>query len=137
MAPHGTPGLSPGERLAARWLHYVAFGSLFAVAYGWLALAGRFPPWLLFGLLAVSLAKDGYDEYRLRRGGRPLAYVGVEHAPSNVVLLVLLLGGLLDPVGALAGVSLWTWAVALATADLAFDLSQDLRASSRGRTPGG
>lgn len=128
MAPHVTPGLSPTERLAARWLHYVAFAALFAIVYGGLALAGRFPGWLLFGVLLVSLAKDGYDEYRLRRGGWPLVYAGVEHAPSNVVLLVLLLSGLLDPVGSFVGVSAWSWAILLAAGDLVFDVSQDFRA---------
>ena len=128
MAPHATPGLTPTERLAARWLHYVGFGVLFAVVYGGLALSGRFSRWLLFGVLFVSLGKDVYDEYRLQRGDPPLLYAGVEHAPSNLVLLVLLLSGLLDPAGSFAGVSAWSWAVLLAAVDLVFDVSQDLRA---------
>ena len=126
--PQATPGLSATERLATRWHHYVAFGGLFAVVYGWLALSGRFPGWLLFGVLFVSLTKDVYDEYRLRRGDPPLIYAGVEHAPSNAVLLVLLLSGWLVPAGAFLGVSSWSWAVLLAAVDLVFDVSQDLRA---------
>ena len=129
--PHSTPGLSATEYLAARGLHYLAFGALFAVVYGGLALSDRFPRWLLFGVLLVSLAKDGYDEYRLRRGRPPLIYAGVEHAPSNVVLLALLLSGLLVPAGSFVGVPAWSWAVALAAGDLVFDVSQDLRAYSR------
>lgn len=117
--------------MAARWPYYVAFTALFAAVYGWLALSGRFPRWLLFGVLVVSLAKDVYDEYRLRRGDPPMIYAGVEHAPSNLVLLVLLLSGVLVPTGALLGASAWSWAVLLAAADLVFDVSQDLRAYSR------
>ena len=126
--PHSTPGLTATERLAARWHHYVAFGALFALVYGGLALAGRFPRWLLFGLLAVSIGKDVLDEFRLRQGAPPLVYAGVEHAPSNVVLLVLLLSGTLAPAGAFLGVSAWSWALVLAAFDLVFDVSQDLRA---------
>lgn len=131
MVPHSTPGRRSDRRLVARWPHYVAFTALFGAAYGGLALAGRFPRWLLFGVLLVSLAKDVYDEYRLRRGQPPLIYAGVEHAPSNVVLLALSLSGVLVPTGAFVGVSAWSWAVTLAAVDLVFDVSQDLRAYSR------
>ena len=130
MSPPAPAG-RPSARPLTRWPYYLAFGALFAIAYGGLALAGRFPRWLLFGVLLVSLGKDVYDEYLLRRGGGPLIYAGVEHAPSNVVLLALLLSGLLVPAGSFAGVSAWSWAVLLAAVDLVFDVSQDLRAYSR------
>ena len=129
--PNARPGRPATGRLAARWRHYVAFGALYVVVYGGLALAGRFPRWLLFGLLLVSLGKDLLDEYRLRRGGGPLVYAGIEHAPSDVVLLVLLLAGTLVPAGSFLGASAWSWAVLLAAVDLVLDVSQDLRAYSR------
>lgn len=78
----------------------------------------------------ASLAKDLVDEYRLQRGRAPVAYAGVEHAPSNAILLVFLATGLVDPAGAHAGVPLEYWAGGLAALDLVFDLSQDLRAES-------
>ena len=127
MSPPATSG-RPVADVAARWPYYFVFGTLFAVVYGGLTLAGRFPRWLLFGVLFVSLGKDVYDEYRLRRGGEPLIYAGVEHAPSNVVLLALLLSGLLEPSGSVLGVSAWSWAALLAAVDLVFDVSQDIRA---------
>lgn len=127
--PHRTPDLTPRERLAARTGHYLVFTLLFLVVYGGVVLRlGRFPEPLLLGILVVSLAKDLYDELRLRRGGMPLAYRGIEHAPSNAVLIAFILGGIIDPMGTVGGVSVETLALALAIVDLAFDLSQDLRA---------
>ena len=124
-----SPGPSPGERLLARAGHYAAFFLLFGVVYGGVVLAnGEIPDAALFCVLFASLLKDAYDEYRLRRGLRPLTYGGVEHAPSNAVLLALLLGGYVDPAGAFVGVTARTWAVGLAGGDLLFDLSQDARA---------
>ena len=127
--PHRTTDGSPSTRISARLWHYVASGLAFGVVYGWFVVErGGVPDALLFGVLLVSLAKDAYDEIRLRRGDGPLVYGGVEHSPSNAILLVLLLGGGVDPTGAFAGVSAHAWAVVLAAFDLAFDLSQDLRA---------
>lgn len=127
--PHGTPGLGPRERLIARGWHYLGYTLFFLLLYGGLRVAlGRFPRWLLFVVLVGSLLKDGFDEWRLRRGGQPLAYAGVEHAPSNVVLGGFLLAGVVDPAGAFLGVPARDWALALAAVDLLFDLSQDARA---------
>ena len=127
--PHGTPGLTPRERLVARAGHYLAFTLLFLALYGGVVVAlGRFPEPLLLAILVGSLAKDAYDEVRLRRGGMPLGYAGIEHAPSNAVLIAMTLGGVIDPAGMVGGVSVETLSLALAAVDLVFDLSQDLRA---------
>lgn len=127
--PHGTPGLSPRQRLVARGWHYLAYGLLFALVYGGVRLYfGEFPEWLLFAVLVGSLLKDVYDELRLRRGGQPLAYAGVEHAPSNAVLIIFLLTGFVTPAGAVLGFPASDVAVWLAGFDLLFDLSQDMRA---------
>lgn len=127
--PHGTPGLTPRERLAARVGHYLAFTLFFLAVYGGVVVAvGRFPEPLLLAILVGSFAKDLYDEVRLQRGGVPLGYAGIEHAPSNAVVIWLILGGVIDPTGVLWGVPVETLALALASVDLVFDLSQDLRA---------
>lgn len=127
--PHRTPGLSRRERVLARLGHYAGFTLLFAAVYaGVVRYYGRLPEGLLFGVLGASLLKDLLDEYRLRRGGRPLAYAGVEHAPSNLVLLAMLAAGYVDPAGSFAGISLLRWGLGLAAADLFFDLWQDARA---------
>lgn len=127
--PHRTPDLTPRERLAARTGHYLAFTLLFLALYGGIVVVlGRFPEPLLLGVLVVSLAKDLYDEVRLRRGGTPLGYAGIEHAPSNAVLIAFILGGVVDPTGTVGGVSVELVALGLAAVDLVFDLSQDLRA---------
>lgn len=123
------PGLSARERLLARASHYVAFGVLFSLLYGGIVLVrGGFPPWLLLAVLVGSLLKDVYDEIRIQRGGQPLAYAGIEHTPSNLVLLAFLLSGVVDPAGSLFGVPVETLAVGLAVVDTVFDLSQDARA---------
>lgn len=102
--PHGTPGLSPRQRLLARGWHYLAYTVLFVVVYGGiLATTGAFPTWLLFAVLVGFLLKDVYDEIRLQRGGQPLVYAGIEHAPSNGVLIVFLLSGLVAPTGSILG----------------------------------
>ncbi len=127
--PHGSPGLTARERLAARGGRYLAFTLLFLAVYGGVVVGvGRFPEPLLLAILGGSLAKDLYDEVRLQRGGVPLGYAGIEHAPSNAVLIWLILGGVIDPLGALWGVPVETLALVLAAVDLVFDLSQDLRA---------
>lgn len=127
--PHGREGLSPRQRLIARGWHYLAYSVLFLVVYGGVRLyLGRFPEWLLFGVLVASLLKDVYDEVRLRRGGQPLAYAGVEHAPSNAVLIGFILVGFVEPSGAVLGFPARDVALGLAVVDLLFDLSQDLRA---------
>jgi len=127
--PHGTPGLSPRQRLLARGWHYFGYGVLFALVYGGIrVLTGEFPAWLLFAVLVVSVLKDLYDEIRLQRGGQPLAYAGIEHAPSNAVLIVFILSGFIDPTGTLLGVPARNVALGLAAVDLVFDLSQDMRA---------
>lgn len=127
--PHRTPGLSPLERLAARGWHYVAYTIVFLLSYGGIRIGlGYFPDWLLFGVLIASLAKDLYDEYRLQQDRQPLAYAGVEHAPSNVVLLMFLRADIIMPTGTLAEIPASYWAAGLASLDLVFDLSQDLRA---------
>ena len=111
-----------------RWRQYVASTLASLAVYGGVRLyLGSLPVALLFGALGVSIAKDLYDEYRIRRGRPPLLYAGVEHAPSNAVLLALLATGFVDPPGAVGGVPLADWAMGLAVFDLAFDLSQDLR----------
>ena len=89
---------------------------------------GQFPEWLLFAVLVGSLLKDAYDEIRLQRGGQPLAYAGVEHAPSNAVLIAFLLSGFIDPTGTVVGVPARDVALGIAVVDLLFDLSQDMRA---------
>jgi hypothetical protein len=127
--PHGTPGLTTRERLVARVGHYLAFGLLFLVVYGGVVLVlGRFPEPLLLGILVVSFAKDLYDEVRLRRGGMPLGYAGIEHAPSNAVLIAMILAGVIDPAGTVVGVPVEPVALVLAAVDLVFDLWQDARA---------
>lgn len=129
--PHGTPGLSRRERFAARLLHYAAFTLFFLLLYGgirfWL---GRFPKDLLVGVLVASLAKDLIDEVLLALGRAPLAYAGVEHAPSNAILLGFLATGVVEPTGSLSGVPVTYWAGGLAALDLVLDLSQDLRAEA-------
>lgn len=127
--PHGTPGLSPRQRLLARGWHYLAYTVFFLLVYGGIRVAtGEFPTWLLFAVLVVSLLKDVYDEIRLRRGDQPLAYAGVEHAPSNVVLILFLLSGFVAPTGTVLGFPARHVALWLAGIDLVFDLSQDMRA---------
>lgn len=127
--PHGTPGLSPRQRLVARGWHYLAYTVLFLVLYGGIRVwTGGFPEWLLFAVLVGSLLKDVYDELRLQRGGQPLGYAGVEHAPSNAILIAFLLSGFIDPTGTVLGVSARNIALGLAVIDLLFDLSQDMRA---------
>ena len=126
--PDGTPGLGPRERLLARGLHYVVFGVLFLGIYGAIVrFTGAFPTWLLLAILALSLLKDLYDEVRLRRGSQPLAYAGIEHTPSNLVLLGFLLFDVVDPVGTVLGVPVESLAVGLAVVDTVFDLWQDAR----------
>lgn len=127
--PHGTPGLSPRQRLVARGWHYLAYSVLFLLLYGGIRVStGRFPEWLLFAVLVGSLLKDVYDELRLQRGGQPLGYAGVEHAPSNAVLIAFLLSGFVDPTGTVAGLPARDVALGIAVVDLLFDLSQDMRA---------
>ncbi len=127
--PHGTPGLSPRQRLVARGWHYLAYTVFFLAVYGGVrVVTGGFPEWLLFAILIVSLLKDVYDEIRLQRGGQPLAYAGVEHTPSNVVLIAFLLAGIVEPAGTVAGFPARDVALWLAGVDLVFDLSQDMRA---------
>lgn len=144
--PHGTPGLTPRERLVARAGHYVGFTLLFLAIYGGTVYTlGRFPEPLLLGILVVSLAKDIYDEVRLRRGRMPLGYAGIEHAPSNAVLIGFVLAGVIEPAGTVGSVvgpavdvvdptgtvgdlSVESVALGLAVVDLLFDISQDLRA---------
>ena len=127
--PHGTPGLSPRQRLVARGWHYLGYSVLFLLLYGGIRVStGQFPEWLLFAVLVGSLLKDVYDEIRLQRGGQPLAYVGVEHAPSNAVLIAFLLSGFIDPTGTIIGVPARNVALGIAVVDLLFDLSQDMRA---------
>ncbi|WP_435064619.1 hypothetical protein [Halobaculum sp. EA56] len=127
--PHGTSGLTVRERLVARAWHYVAFGVLSLAVYGGIVvLLGRFPGWLLLAILVGSLLKDVYDEYRLRRGRDPLGYAGIEHAPSNAVLIAFLLLDVIEPAGTVLGVSVESLALGIAVVDLAFDLSQDARA---------
>ncbi len=129
--PHRTPGLTARERLAARAVHYVGYAAFFGLLYGGVRYGlGRFPDALLFGVLLGSVAKDLYDEYRLRRGRQPLAYAGVEHAPSNLVLLAFLATGVVAPSGAIAGVPAGHWAAGIAAFDLAFDLWQDSRSGA-------
>ena len=126
---HRTTDGSASARLLGRIWQYAAFALLFGGVYGWFVVErGGIPDVLLFGVLVVSLAKDVYDEIRLQRGDGPLVYAGVEHSPSNAILLGLLLAGYVDPGGAFAGVAASTWAAGLAAFDLLFDLSQDLRA---------
>ena len=127
--PHGTPGLTPRQRLVARGWHYLVFSVLFLVVYGGIRLVtGGFPEWLLFTVLVGSGLKDVYDEVRLQRGGQPLAYAGIEHSPSNAILIVFLLSGFIDPAGSVLGVSARNVALVIAVADLLFDISQDMRA---------
>lgn len=127
--PHDTPGLAPHERLVARLWHYVAYSILFLLVYGGVRLSlGYFPDALLFGILIISVLKDVYDEYRLQRGGQPLGYAGFEHTPSNLVLIVFLAGGFIEPSGTFGGFTATEVAIGLAAFDLVFDLSQDLRA---------
>lgn len=127
--PHGTPGLSPRQRLVARGWHYLAYSVLFLLLYGGIRLStGQFSEWLLFAVLVGSLLKDVYDEIRLQRGGQPLAYAGIEHAPSNAILIIFLLSGFIDPTGTVLGVPARDIALGLAVVDLLFDLSQDMRA---------
>jgi hypothetical protein len=127
--PHGTPNLSPRQRLVARGWHYLGYTVFFLLLYGGIRVSlGRFPEWLLFGVLAVSLLKDVYDELRLRRGSQPFAYAGIEHTPSNAVLIAFLLSGFVDPTSTVLGVPAREVALWLAVVDLVFDLSQDMRA---------
>ena len=127
--PHGTSDLSPHERLLARGWHYLGYSVVFLLLYGGIRLSlGRFPVWLLVGVLVGSLLKDVYDERRLQRGRKPLAYAGIEHAPSNAILIVFLLSGFIAPTGSVLGVSTRDWTLGLAAVDLLFDLSQDIRA---------
>jgi hypothetical protein len=126
---HGTPGLTPRERFRARLRHYLAYTVLFVLVYGAVRLLlGSFPVPLLLGILLVSLGKDVVDELRLRRGGKPVGYAGIEHAPSNAVLLLFVLSGFVTPAGAVGPVSVRTLVLVLAAVDLVFDLSQDARA---------
>ena len=107
--------------------YYGAYTAFFATVYlGVLQKFGRFPEPLLFGLLALSVGKDVADEWRLARGETSLVPV-TEHAPSNVVILVLLATGVVRPRGSFAGHSATRWAAALAFGDLVLDLSQDAR----------
>ncbi|WP_154018486.1 hypothetical protein [Halolamina rubra] len=127
--PHGTPGLTPRQRLVARGWHYLVYSVLFLVLYGGIRLVtGGFPEWLLFAVLVGSVLKDLYDELRLQRGGQPLGYAGIEHSPSNAVLIVFLLSGFVDPAGSVLGVPARDVALVIAVGDLLFDLSQDMRA---------
>jgi hypothetical protein len=127
--PHGTPGLGPRERLLARSVHYLVFGVLFLGLYGAVVrFTGGFPEWLLLAILGGSLLKDLYDEVRLRRGGQPLAYAGIEHTPSNLVLLVFVLLDVLEPTGTVLGVPVEPLVIGLAVVDTVFDLWQDARA---------
>jgi hypothetical protein len=127
--PHNTRGLSPSQRLVARGWHYFAYGVFFLLVYGGIRLStGEFPAWLLFAVLVGSVLKDVYDEIRLQRGGQPLAYAGIEHAPSNAVLIAFLLTGFVDPAGTVLGFPARDVALGLAVGDLLFDLSQDMRA---------
>jgi hypothetical protein len=127
--PHRTSNLTPGQRLAARLWHYVAFTVVFLLIYGGIIYElGYFPQRLLFGILLVSLAKDLFDEYRLLRGRQPLVYGGIEHAPSNVILIAFILTDLIILTGSFQAIPLETWALGLAGFDLLLDLSQDLRA---------
>lgn len=127
--PHRTQNLSPRQRLVARGWHYLGYSVFFLLLYGGIRLSlGRFPEWPLFAVLAGSLLKDVYDEIRLRRGSQPFAYAGIEHAPSNAILIVFLLSGFVDPTGTVLGVPAREVALGLAVVDLLFDLSQDIRA---------
>jgi len=84
------------------------FAALYAGIRIWL---GAFPDRLLFAILIVSVLKDLYDEYRLQRGGQPLAYASIEHSPSNAVLIVFILSGIISTSGMYVGISADTWAL--------------------------
>lgn len=127
--PHRTPGLTSRERLVARGWHYVVFGIISLVGYGGIVfLRGAFPEWLLFGILFGSFLKDIVDEIQLQRGKQPLGYAGIEHSPSNVVLIAFLLLNIIEPTGMVLGVAAGPLALGIAVVDLVFDLSQDARA---------
>jgi hypothetical protein len=127
--PHRTPGLTARERLVARGWHYVVFGILSLVGYGAVVVVlGEFPELLLLGILVASFLKDVFDEYRLWQGRVPLGYAGIEHSPSNAVLIAFLLLDVIEPTGTVLGVSVESVALWLAAIDLVFDLSQDARA---------
>lgn len=116
--------MEPGRRL----YYYIGFFVVFAWVYGVLTLVlNRFPDWLLFGILVVSLGKDLVDEVRMRSGGDPVAYARIEHNPSNVVLLFFLATGFVEPVGEVLSVPLLWVAYGLAVVDLVLDGSQDFR----------
>ncbi|MFB6104309.1 MAG: hypothetical protein ABEJ57_04390 [Halobacteriaceae archaeon] len=79
-------------------------------------------------VLGVSLGKDLIDEVRMRRGGEPVAYATIEHTPSTIVLLALLLVGRVTFGPAIAGIDRQAITAAVGTVDLVLDISQDLRA---------
>lgn len=113
--------------LARRTYYYLGFFVVFLGLYGGVALVmGAFPDWLLFGVLLFSVAKDVVDEYLIWLGEGPVAYGRIEHNPSNVVLLLFLAAGIVEPAGTVLGAPSRV-AAALAAVDLAFDGSQDLR----------
>jgi hypothetical protein len=127
--PRRQPEQSARQRFAARVWHYLGFTVLFALLYAGIRIwLGSFPDRLLFAILLVSVLKDLYDEFRLQRGRQPLAYANIEHSPSNAVLIVFILTGMITPTRMYFGIAADTWSLALAVGDLLFDLSQDARA---------
>lgn len=111
-----------------RLVMYLLYGLGFLGVYSGIVVGlGRFPSWLLFAILLISLGKDLVDEYCIQQGGEPLAYGSIEHNPSNIVLLGFLLGDLIQPTGVIAGISTEMLAVAAAFADFLLDGSQDVR----------
>lgn len=117
--------------LRGRHRHYLFYFAVFLTLYSILAAVGvSGQVWFLFVLIA--LAKDTVDEFLLRIIGQPLAYRRIEHAPSNVVILLFLLTGAATVPGtvelpALGTVGLTAVTVGLAAVDTAWDLWQDAR----------
>lgn len=114
--------------LGSRLTYYAAFTVIFGgIYFGILMTLERFPVWLLFLILLVSLGKDLVDEYRIRKGNGPLAFASIEHNPSNFVLAGLLLSGVVEPTGTVAGLSTRWLALGLAIFDAGLDGWQDVR----------
>lgn len=114
--------------LARRTYYYLGFFVVFLGLYGGVVLVLEgFPDRLLFGVLLLSLAKDVVDEYLIWLGDKPVAYGRIEHNPSNLVLLLFLASGVVEPAGTVLGAPARGVAAALAFLDLALDGSQDLR----------
>lgn len=113
--------------LTQRTDYYVLWTAIFLIVYGGATTFLEVPATVWLSIVVISLLKDIYDEIRIYRGGTPLAYADIEHNPSNILILVFIAVGIINPDGSTLRISNTVLIVAMSLIDLVIDGWQDLR----------